>query len=122
VEKLISSYWYLESPIDFEHKQYVLFDYLQRVDYKFKNKILSPYLLHMEGLMDELNSVNSSFKMIKKYFDKNRYHFLGDHKIEGENDKIIKEIKDIVDFAIPQIDARIKTGYIILKKNQQILF
>lgn len=122
MEKLISSYWYLESPIDFEHKQYVLFDYLQRVDYKFKNKILSPYLLHMESLMDELNSVNSSFKMIKKYFDKNRYHFLENHKIEGENDKIIKEIKDIVDFAIPQIDARIKTGYIILKKNQQILF
>lgn len=122
MEKLISSYWYLEPPIDFEHKQYVLFNYLQNVDFKFQNKILSPYLLHMESLMDELNSINSSFKMIKKHFNRNRYLFLENYKIDGENDKIIQEIKDIVNFAIPQIDARIKTGYVILKKNQQILF
>jgi asparagine N-glycosylation enzyme membrane subunit Stt3 len=122
MEKLIPPYWYLESPIDFEHKQYILYDYLQNVDNNFKNKILSPYLLHMERLIDELNSVNSSFRMMKKYFDKNRYFFLKEYRIDGEDEKTIREIKEIVNFAIPQIDARIKTGYIILRKNQQILY
>lgn len=122
MEKLIPPYWYLESPIDFEHKQYVLYNFLQNVDYKFQNKILSPYLLHMEKLMDELNSVNSSFRMLNKYFNRHRYIFSENYKVDGEDEKTIQEIKEIVNFAIPQIDTRIKTGYIILRKNQQILY
>ena len=43
-------------------------------------------------------------------------------KIEGENDYILYEVRDIVDFAIPQVSPRIDFGYKILKKNKQILF
>jgi hypothetical protein len=114
--------WYLDSPIDFEHKQYVLFAYLQTVDLSFSKKILSPHLLHLERVIDELNHFTAEFNMMKISFDKNRYIFFENVKLEGEDDKFIHEIRDIVDFAIPQIDSRIKTGYKIFQRNKQILF
>ena len=119
---LLPILWYTQSPIDFEHKQYTLFAYLQKVDTKFQNKLLSPHLLHMERIMDELFGFSSSFKMIKNDFDKNRYIYLDNIKLEGEDNTIIYEIRDIVEFAIPQVETRIKTGYTILKRNNQILF
>ena len=119
---LLPILWYTESPIDFEHKQYILLAYLQKVDYDFLKKTLSPHLLHMERLMDELFYIHSSFKMIKNDFDKNRYVYFQNVKLEGEDNQIIYEIRDIVEFAIPQVETRIKTGYTILKRNNQILF
>lgn len=122
MENLLSLTFYAESPIDFEHKQYVLYAYLQKVDFEFVNNHLSPHLLHMEKLMDELFSFSSSFKMIKNDFDKNRYIYFNNIKLEGEDNKLIYEIRDIVEFSIPQIETRIKTGYKILEKNKQILY
>jgi hypothetical protein len=122
MENLLSQTWYVESPIDFEHKQYVLLAYLQKVDNNFVKKILSPHLLHMEKLMDELFYISSSFKMIKNNFNKNRYVYFQNVKLEGEDNKIIYEIRDIVEYSIPQIESRIKTGYKIFEKNKQILY
>lgn len=122
MENLLSQTWYVESPIDFEHKQYVLLAYLQKVDNNFVKKILSPHLLHMEKLMDELFYVSSSFKMIKNDFDKQRYVYFQNVKLEGEDNKIIYEIRDIVEYSIPQIESRIKTGYKIFERNKQILY
>lgn len=122
MENLLSLTWYAESPIDFEHKQYVLFAYLQKVDFEFYSRILSPHLLHMEKLLDELHYISSSYKMIRNDFNKHRYVFFNNLKLEGENDKFITEIKEIVDFSIPQIETRVKSGYKILEKNKQILY
>lgn len=114
--------WYIESPIDFEHKQYVLFSYLQKVDLSFSQKLLSPHLLHLERVVDELHYFSGTFNMIRTDFNKNRYIYLDNIKLEGEDDKFILEIKDIVEFAIPQINSRIKTGYKIFERNKQILY
>ena len=119
---LLPILWYVESPIDFEHKQYILYAYLQKVDTDFLNKTLSPHLLHMEKVMDELFYVSASFKMIKNDFDKNRYVYFQNVKLEGEDNKYIYEIKEIVEFAIPQIETRLKTGYKIFERNKQILY
>lgn len=120
--KLISITWYMESPIDFEHKQYLLFDYLQKVDFDFSNKLLSPHLLHLEKITDELIGFQSSFNLIKSNFDKNKYIYFEDMNIVGENDYLVDEIKEIVDFSIDQVEPRVKLGYKILKKNKQILY
>jgi len=122
MENLLSLTWYVESPIDFEHKQYVLWAYLQKVDVSFLKKELSPHLLYMERLIDELHFFNSAFTMIKSDFDKHRYVFFENVKLEGEDNKFIYEIRDIVDFAIPQVESRIKTGYKIFERNKQILY
>lgn len=122
MEELISPTWFIESPIDFEHKQYLLLAYLQRVESSFLNKKLSPHLLHLEKLTDELVGFKSSLEIIKRDFDRNRYVYFDNVKLEGENNGIIIEIKEIVSFSIPQLEPRIKLGYKILEKNNQILF
>lgn len=119
----LSLTWYMESPIDFEHKQYTLLAYLQKVDNSFLLKNLSPYLLHMEKMVVELKNYEESFESIKKGFDKNRYIFFKENpKLVGENDELILEIEEIVKFSIPQVKTRIDFGYKILEKNSQILF
>jgi hypothetical protein len=122
MENILSLNWYTESPIDFEHKQYLLFSYLQKVDADFMLKKLSPHLLHMEKIMDELIGFQSSFTVIKKNFDKNRYVYFENVKLEGEDNSLLTEIREIVEFSLPQVEPRIKLGYKILKKNNQILF
>jgi hypothetical protein len=122
MNELLSLTWFIESPIDFEHKQYLLFAYLQRVESNFLLKKLSPHLLHLEKLSDELLGFESSFELIRKDFDKNRYIYFDNHKLEGENNEIILEVREIVNFSLPQIEPRIKMGYKILEKNKQILY
>jgi hypothetical protein len=122
MNELLSLTWFIESPIDFEHKQYLLFAYLQRVESNFLLKKLSPHLLHLEKLSDELVGFESSFELIRKDFDKNRYIYFDNHKLEGENNEIILEVREIVNFSLPQIEPRIKMGYKILEKNKQILY
>jgi hypothetical protein len=120
---LISTTWYFEPPIDFEYKQYVLLSYLQVVDKSFIEKKLSPHYLYLEKILNELYIFNESFDGIKKTFDRNRYIYFNDnYKLEGENNQIIYEIKEIVDFSIPQVTNRIDLGKTILKKNKQILY
>jgi hypothetical protein len=115
--------WYIESPIDFEHKQYVLLSYLQTVDGSFMNKKLSPHLLHMEKMINEMLNFNESLSDMKKRFDKERYIFFEDNsKLEGENNHLVEEISEIVQFSLPQVEARLKLGQIILSKNRQILY
>ena len=122
MEKLLPITWFIETPVDFEHKQYLLFAYLQKVELSFLEKKLSPHLLHLEKLSDELVGFNSCFEVMKKSFDKNRFIYFENHKLEGENENIILEVKEIVNFSIPQIEPRIKMGYKILEKNKQILY
>jgi hypothetical protein len=115
--------WYIESPIDFEHKQYVLLSYLQTVDGSFMNKKLSPHLLHMEKMINEMLNFNESLSDMKKRFDKERYIFFEDNsKLEGENNHLVEEISEIVQFSLPQVEARLKLGQTILSKNKQILY
>ncbi len=115
--------WYIESPIDFEHKQYVLLSYLQTVDGSFMNKKLSPHLLHMEKMINEMLNFNESLSDMKKRFDKERYIFFEDNsKLEGENNHLVEEISEIVQSSLPQVEARLKLGQTILLKNKQILY
>jgi hypothetical protein len=122
-KNIISIKWYVESPIDFEYKQYKLLSYLQVVDSSFMNRCLSPHLLHMENMVREMYFFKSSFNDMKKVFDKNRYIYFTDNpKLENEDNQIIDEIIEIVEFSIPQVETRISLGNSILKKTNQILY
>ena len=115
--------WYIESPIDFEHKQYVLLSYLQIVDGSFIDKKLSPHLLHMERMINEMTNFRKSFSNMKMRFDKERYMFFEDNsKLDGEKNELLEELIEIVDFSLPQVVTRINLGKSILHKNRQILY
>lgn len=121
--KLLPLTWYIQPPIDFEHKQYVLYAYLQKVDKSFYKKKLSPHFLYLQKILDELNNFNLSFDEMLNIFEKQRYYYIGDNKkIKGYDNELIYEIKNIVDFSIPQISSRLDYGKIILNKNNQILY
>lgn len=123
MEDIIPITWYIESPIDFEHKQYVLFAYLQKVDHSFFFKHLSPHLLHMESMIHELYLFRDSFTDMKKKFDRERYIFFNDNsKLVGEDNSLVYEIKEIVEFSIPQVESRILMGNKILEKTRQVLY
>jgi len=122
MQELLSITWYTEEPLDLEYKEYLLLAYLQKVENSFQEKILSPHLLHMERMIDEMVMFDSCFELIKKTFDKNRYVYFENVKLEGEDNSLINEIKELVQFSIPQVRTRVNHGYKILKKNRQILF
>ena len=49
MENLLPLNWFSLDPIDFEHKQYKLFSYLQKCDSSFYEFKFSPYLLRYEA-------------------------------------------------------------------------
>jgi hypothetical protein len=123
MSEIIPITWYLESPIDFEHKQYILLSYLQKVDDSFLFKKLSPHYLHMEKMIIEMMNFQNSLIDIRKTFDKERYVFFEDNsKLEGEKNELIDEINEIVDFSLPQVKTRLELGRFILRKNNQVLY
>ena len=115
--------WYIDEPIDFEFKQYTLLAYLQKVDESFLYKRLSPHLLHMEEMIMDMVMFRESFVDMRKKFNKNRYIFFKENpKLEGENNLIIEDIREIVEFSIPQIETRVNLGNYILQKHKQVLY
>ena len=121
--KLMPLDWYQSPPIDFEHKQYMLYAYLQSVDKTFLNRRVSPHLLHLERLQEEMDYFMTKYILMKKVFDRNRYLYFDNPKLEGELNLEVEDIVEIVDFSLPQIESRIKQGYVIFEKYpKQILY
>ena len=118
--------WYLEHPLDFEYKNYILLDYILSIDKSYQLHHLSPYLLWTENLINEL-----------KYFELKRKKFLEDTKetklivIDGslrlikktiDEPDSIKLITEIIDYSYPILESKVKLGYKLLRKYPQILF
>ena len=114
--------WYLEPPIDFEHKQYLLFAHLQVVDGSFLRKQVSPYLLRLERIERELVAFERAWQEIRRDFDRQRYLWFPNPKLQGEQDELVEMVREIVEFAQPQIHQRIETGYRILERYRQVLW
>lgn len=115
--------WYIEPPIDFEHKQYILLAYLNIVDDNFIKKRLSPHFLHLNKMRNELNEFLNSYTCIYNKLNKNKYiYFNDDFKIIDIENTHILEIKEIAEFSIPQLTSRLEIGKIILNKNNQLLY
>lgn len=120
--ELIRLDWYIQDPIDFEHKQLILFAYLHEVDQTFLSRIVSPHLLHLEKLERELTLFREAYNSMKDSFDKERYKWFDNPKLIGEHNQFVDDIVEIVDFSIPQIKTRIDHGYRIFDKYGQILY
>ena len=122
--KLIHYSWYYQNPIDFEHKQWILFAYLKNVDDAFFNKVFSPWLLHTEKIVDDMMITLEYLKSFKNKINK-RSLFIS---MEGlswlENkpeEKDIEIIEEILKFSIPLLDQRIDTGRKLFLKYPTIL-
>lgn len=118
--------WYLESPIDFEHKNYVLLDYIQKVDESYKDHLLSPYLIWNEHLVDELYRFDLNRKSFLKTIEQTTLT-VKDGRLAVVRNYIpdsdqIKTILEIIEYSIPILESKIKLGYNLLKRYPQILW
>lgn len=116
--------WYIESPIDFEYKNYILLDYLSKLDNSYSVLKLSPYLLWTEKLVEDMNI----FKINYNYFNKSikrEINFISGYEINYkkiDQPKEVIEIIDILDYSLPILESKIKMGYKLLDKYPQILY
>jgi hypothetical protein len=117
--------WYLEEPIDFEHKNYILLHYLQEIDKSFSERKLSPYLLHTQNLVIDMKRFREIEESIRKNFKSELISFnLQTGLIRKKEDefKPLKEILEVIDFSIPQLEAKIQFGFKLLTKYPQIIY
>ncbi len=117
--------WYLEEPIDFEQKNYMLLHYLQEVDKSFAQRKLSPFLLHTDKLISEMKDFIENESDIRKKFKTEIIGFsyrTGIIRKEIEKTQPIKEIIEIIEFSIPQLEGKVSLGYKLLSKYPQIIY
>ena len=117
--------WYIQPPIDFEHKNYMLLDYVQKIDESFKERKLSPYLLHTELLVTELKTFLESRKALRKALRKKTLNL--SRKIywvvsEAEETEELKSVIEVVEYSTPILESKIMLGYKILTKYPQVLW
>lgn len=118
--------WFCQSPLDFEHKNYLLLQYLKSIDDSYSEHKLSPYLLWTEKLVKELQD----FKIKSQYFESSIRRDIISIDIskmmivrkEIEKNDEIKIVFEIVEYSTPLLESKIKLGYKLLDRYPQILF
>lgn len=121
---MLSLDWYKEAPIDFEHKNYLLLDYLSKIDTSYSQLKLSPYLLWTEKLVQELEQFKINIQMFESSLKKELVGItlFGLKWKEIERTDELKEIYEIVDYSKPILEVKIKIGYKLFNKYPQILY
>ena len=122
--QLLKYSWYYESPIDFEHKQWVLFAYLKKVDEAFYSKIFSPWLLHTEKISDDMKMSLGYIESFRNKITKKSL-FITMEGLSWRTEKPAETeteiVEEILKFSIPLLDQRIDFGRKLFKKYPTIL-
>lgn len=122
---MLSLQWYIEAPLDFEHKNYLLLDYIQSIDNSYKLHQLNPYLLYTEKLSSELKSFLKARELFRQSTQKRSLNLNNTiswvvTNIDEPND--MKMVVDIAEYSLPLLESKIKLGYILLEKYPQVLY
>jgi hypothetical protein len=120
--------WFIEGYIDFEHKKYVLLDYLQEINRHFDRSRLYPNLtdliFHYNNLVsfkDNKTHLQQAFpqRLTKADIDAVKLTY---QKIV-QDDNSMREIEQIIAYAIAKMDPALKTGkeiYDFVERNLNI--
>jgi hypothetical protein len=117
--------WYIKPCIDFEYQNYILLDYLSKIDSAFAIHHLSPYLLHTEKLIGELEVFRMNIKLFEKEIKRDIIGFSFKSGIiysEIKTPDKLKEVIEIVEFSKPLLDSKLKLGYKLFQKYPQLLY
>jgi len=123
---LIPLDWYAHPPIDFEHKQYILFAYLKTVDNSFYDRIFSPFLLHTEKLVSEMRWIALHTQEFERSMERRRiitdgstFSIITEKQQRPED---LETIIDIVDFSIPFLQRSVDLGKKLMGKGPTLLY
>jgi len=107
--------WFIEGYIDFEHKKYVLLDYLQEINNHFDRSRLYPNLtdliFHYNNLVqfkESKNTLQQAFPQRLTQADIAAVKLT--YKKIVEDDNSLREIEQIIAYAMSKMDPAIKTG------------
>ena len=107
--------WLTEGHIDFEYKKYMLLAYLQQVGQEFGAKKLYPKFEELIHHYKNLETIREQKKVASNSFPKeiSKLDF-EQFKIEYttllQDDELIKEIDEIIQFAMPAIKHKLSLG------------
>lgn len=105
--KQLSETWFCESPIDLEHKQYVLLDYVQAVKEDFSLFKLYPDLGDIIKHIQNIESFRKQQKFVLERMKKPvGYNWQTNEIIyeDAEPTPQLKEVNDIIDYALPNLN------------------
>jgi hypothetical protein len=107
--------WLTDGLIDFEYKKYLVLGYLQQVGLEFDAKKLYPRLSELLDHYRNLEMVKEQKQIAANSFPK-EISGLDFEKLKLEyqtlhqDDELMREIDDIIDFAIPQFRSKMSLG------------
>ena len=124
--ELLKLTWWMEEPIDYEYKQYILLDYLQKIEKLFINREFSPYLLHTEKLYEEMTISLEFIDNFEEEMTKNTLVFT-QTGVEMEESKLptikeLEEMKLVLKFSVPLLKEKVKFGKNLWKESPTILW
>jgi len=94
--KSLNPYWFLQSPVDVEHKYYILMDFLQSVEADLGDKKYS----------DQIQKVNRIYNDLKSF---QKFKKLSDKTVRGMTQEEIEKTKEL----IGNIDEAEEVDYIL---------
>lgn len=111
----LSANWFIEGLIDFEYKKYILLAYLKNVDKHFVKSKLYP---HLSELVTHYRNLQNFIDNKKKYYDNfpkelssiDFQNFKLAYRKVMDDDDLMQQIEDIVDFSLPKIKSFMKEG------------
>ena len=113
--KKLDKFWFTSSPIDLEHKQYILLDFLQSVREDFTLDVLYPWLSEVQKQHADLTAFNHEKHELQEKFKKVKKFNFETYEIEYEYDnswitKDFAEVSNIVEFSTPKLLHWLKKG------------
>ncbi len=115
--RLIHCDWFCTYPYDFEHKKWLLLSFIKDINNDFDKNILYPSIDQIKFQLSNLNKWKTSrelyLKKELKGIDFEKMTLIYD--IPEDSDEI-KEINDIVDYAIEELEEIYKKGSKIWRK------
>lgn len=125
--KRLSKDWLVEKHVDLEYKKYVLLAYLQEVSNNYDQNILYPFLAdlieHYKQLVELKNDTDklvSLFPSTLKKMDLKKFQMV--YQSYNDESDLIKELKEIIHYSIPQFEHYLKEGKQIYDFVEQKLY
>lgn len=113
--KSLSKDWLIEKHIDVEYKKYVLLAYLQEVSNNYDQNVLYPFLAdlieHYRQLIELKNDADklaSLFPSSLKKMDLKKFRLI--YENYENQDELMKELKEIIQYSIPQFEYYLQEG------------
>ena len=114
--KGLSDNWLTEGLLDFEYKKYVLLGYLKHVQQQFGESQLYPHLADLVRHHSKLSELKQQIDHLEDAMPKELYQVDWEHlkllyqKAEQEGGDTVRELYDIVAFALPKVKAQLIEG------------